>query len=64
MIANTSRADKEGTHWWSIIDIDSFGVLGLKIFIIKDDEKIIQKVLKGIEKILSKTSVGSRDKAM
>ena len=22
LIANTNRSDKEGTHWWSILDID------------------------------------------
>ena len=22
LIANTDRSDKEGTHWWSILDID------------------------------------------
>ena len=27
LIANTDRSDKEGTHWWSILDIN-----GKKIF--------------------------------
>ena len=22
LIANTDRSDKQGTHWWSILDID------------------------------------------
>ena len=45
-------ADKGGTHWWSILDIeprtdlfffDTFGVDGLKSFIIQDDKKVIEK---------------------
>ena len=60
LIANTDRSDKQGTHWWSILDIygkkiflllDSFGIKGLKIFIVKDDEKIVSKVLKGVENL-------------
>ena len=60
MIVNTDRSDKVGTDWWSILDrdsksdfllMDSFGVVGLKNFIIKGDKKVIQKVLKGIEKL-------------
>lgn len=43
MIINTDRSDREGTHWWSILDLhprkkiylfDSFGFEGLKSFII------------------------------
>ena len=60
LIANTDRSDKPGTHWWSILDIDSkkyfllldfFGVLGLRIFIVQDYEKIAKKVLKRIKNI-------------
>ena len=60
LIANTDRSDKQGTHWWSILDIngkkyfllfDSFGIKGLKNFIVKDDEKIVAKVLKGVENL-------------
>ena len=60
LIANTDRSDKPCTHWWSILDIDSkkgfllfdsFGVLGLKNFIVQDDEKIVKKVLKGVQNI-------------
>ena len=60
LIANTDRSDKQGTHWWSILDIDgkkdfflfdSFGIKGLKNFIAKDDEKIVAKVLKGVENV-------------
>ena len=58
LIANTDRSDKKGIHWWSILDIDgkkdfllfdSFRIKGLKNFIVKDNEKIVAKVLKGAE---------------
>ena len=58
LIANTDRSDKKGTHWWSILDIDgkkyfllfdSFGIKGRKNFIVQDDQKILAKVLKGVE---------------
>ena len=48
IIANTDDSDKKGTHWWSISNIepkneifffDSFGLEGLKQFIIQDDKK-------------------------
>ena len=60
LIANTDRSDKPGTHWWSILDIDgknnfllfdSFGIKGLKNFIVKDDEKILKNVLKRVENL-------------
>ena len=60
LIANTDRSDKEGTHWYSVLDIDekkdfllfnSFGIKGLKNFIVKDDKKIVAKVLKGVENL-------------
>ena len=43
IIANTDDSEKEGTHWWSILDIepktdifffDSYGLDGLKHFIV------------------------------
>ena len=52
--------DKVGTHWWSILDIDgkkdfllfnSFGIKGLKNFIVQDDQKIVTKMLKGVENL-------------
>ena len=58
IIANTDASNKKGTHWWSILNIesrnelfffDSFGLDGLKHFIIQDDKKIINKILIGIE---------------
>ena len=60
IIANTDRSDKKGTHWWSMLDIDpkndifffdSFGLDGLKQFIIQEDKKIIDKILIGIEQM-------------
>ena len=52
MIADTASFDRGGTHWWSILDIYpkadlfffySFGVDGLKRFIIQDDKKVLEK---------------------
>ena len=52
LISNTDRSDKDGTHWWGILDIhpkaeilffDSFGQEGLKNFVIQEDQKIVKK---------------------
>ena len=60
VIANTDSSEKGGTHQWSILDIepktdifffDSFGIDGLKHFIVQDDKKIIEKILFGTEKM-------------
>ena len=60
IIANTDANNKKGTHWWSILNIEprnelfffySFGLDGLKHFIIQDDRKIIDKILIGIEQM-------------
>ena len=60
LFASTDRSDKQGTPWWSILDIDekkdflhfdSFGIKGLKNFIAQNDEKIVGKVLKGVENL-------------
>ena len=60
LIANTDRSDKEGTDWWSILDIDgkedfllfdSFGIKDLKNFVLQDDERIVKKILKGVKNI-------------
>ena len=60
LIANTDRSAKGGNHWWSILDIDgkkdfllfdSFGIKGLKNFIVQDDKKIVTKILKGVENL-------------
>ena len=55
LLASTDRSDKGGTYWWSIFNIsplsglflfNSFGIEGLKHFIIQGDRKIINKLLK------------------
>ena len=60
VIANTDSSEKGGTRWWSILDtdpktdiffFDSFGIDGLKHFIVQDDRKIIKKILFGTEKM-------------
>ena len=52
IIANTDSSDKDGVHQWNILNIeprngifffDSFGLDGLKHFIIQDDKKIVAK---------------------
>ena len=59
IIMNTDRSDRDGTHWWSFLDLhpkkeiflfDSFGFTGLKKFIIDNDEKVINKVLFNLKK--------------
>ena len=59
IIMNTDRSDRDGTHWWSFLDLhpkkdiflfDSFGFTGLKKFIIDNDEKLINKVLFNLKK--------------
>ena len=50
---------KKSTYWWSSLDLhpkreiflfDSFGLEGFKEFILKDDQKVFNKILYGIEK--------------
>ena len=56
---NTDRNDKNGTHWWSSLDLhpkkeiflfDSFGFEGFKEFVLQNDQKVLNKLLCGIEK--------------
>ena len=60
IIANTNSSEKGGIHWWSILDIepktdifffDSFGLDGLKHFIIRDGRNVVEKVLFETEKM-------------
>ena len=60
IIAKTDDSSEKGTHWWIILNIkprnelfsfDSFGLEGLKQFIIQYDIKIIDKILVGVDKI-------------
>ena len=49
IISNTDRGDKNGTHWWGVLNISSksepffyyysFGIDGMKDFIVQDDKK-------------------------
>ena len=58
MISNTDQSKKSGTHWCGTLDIhpkreifffNAFGIIGLKNF--QDDQKTIEKILIGIEKM-------------
>ena len=60
VIANNDSAEKDGTNWWSILDIelktdifffDFLGIDGLKHFIAQDGREIIEKILFGTEKM-------------
>ena len=64
MIMNTDTSDRNGTHWWSFLDLherreiflfDSFGFEGFKKFIIDDDRNVLNKIMYGIEKFQKKT---------
>ena len=54
VIANTDAYGKQGTHWWSILDIepktdilffDSFGIDGLKNLIFKTIKKLSKNLI-------------------
>ena len=60
VIANTDSSSKGATGWWSILDIepktdifffDSFGLDGLKAFLVQDNINIIEKILFGTEQM-------------
>ena len=60
MVSNTDKSDQGGTHSWSIMNIspkselfffDSFGIEGMKHFIVRGDNKTVGKILKEIEAI-------------
>ena len=66
MIMNTYRSNKEGEHWWSLLEIstkeqiflfDCFGFVGLKEFIVDDDKQIIDQFFYGLEKINKKDKI-------
>ena len=59
IVMNTDRNDKNRTHWWSSLDLhpkkeiflfDSFGFEGFKEFVLQNDQKVLNKLLCGIEK--------------
>ena len=60
IITNTDDSKKPGTHWWCVLHIeprtdifffDSYGIEGLRHFIIQDDKEIVDKILIGIDKM-------------
>ena len=59
MISNMNRWDKSGTHWSSLLDLqskkknvlfDSFGLMVLQNVIMQDHKKLINKILFTTEK--------------
>ena len=63
IIMNTDRSNKDGTHWWSFLDLhpkkeiflfDSFGFTGFQKFVIDNDRNTLNKILFGIEKFKKK----------
>ena len=53
-IFNTDKENEPGVHWWSFLDIDpknnlflfdSFGLEGFKLFIVNNDQQIINQLL-------------------
>ena len=61
IIMNTDRSDKKGTYCFldlhtktEVFLFNSFGFQGFKEFILQDDQKILNKVLHGIEKVNEK----------
>ena len=64
-IFNTDQENEPGSQWWSFMDIhpksnlflfDSFGVEGFKLFIVDNDQKIINELLCNFKNCESKFS--------
>ena len=62
---NPDRAGKGGQHWWSFLEVsskeqifcfDSYGFIGLKVFIIDNDRKVIGRFFHGLSKMNKKDS--------
>ena len=58
-IFNTSTENEKGEHWWSFLDIrpsntlflfDSLGLDGFKVFVVNNQEKVINTLLYNFEK--------------
>ena len=58
-IFNTGKKNEPGVHWWSFLDIDpknslflfdSFGLEGFKLFIVNNDQQIINQLLYNFSK--------------
>ena len=61
---NTDTENEPGVHWWSFMDIDpknsvflfeSFGLEGFKLFIVNNDQQIINALLYNFRKYESKS---------
>ena len=68
-LINTDKENKPGVHWWSFIDIypksnlfllDSFGIEGFKLFIVNNDQNIINKLLYNFKKWKNKSKQKSK----
>ena len=64
-IFNTDKESEPGKHWWSFLDIhpkynlfllDSCGLQGLKLFVVDNDEQIINDLLFNFKKCESKSN--------
>ena len=64
-IFNTDKENELGVHWWSFMDIhpknnlflfDSFGIEGFKLFIVDNDQDIINELLYNFKKCEVKTT--------
>ena len=62
-IFNTDKENEPGVHWWSFFDIqpknnlflfDSFGLEGFKIFVVDNDQQIINELLYNFKEYESK----------
>ena len=49
IIMNTDRTNKNGTHWWSLLDLHP-----KKEIFLQNDKKVLKKILYGIEKFNKK----------
>ena len=64
-IFNTSKENEPGKHWWSFLDIqpknslflfDLHGIDGFKLFLVNNDEAIINDLLYNLKKYESKST--------
>ena len=58
-IFNADKENQPGVHWWSFLDInpknnlflfDSFGIKGFKLFIVDNDQDIVNELLYNFKK--------------
>ena len=63
IIMNTVRSNKKGTRWWIFLDLhpkkeiflfNNFCFKGFKEFVFQNDQKVLNKILYGIEKFNKK----------